>query len=100
MHYTLIQPFLLDRIIENEPLTAFIIVLTCRLVLHIHLVSVKQNLPSKMIFIIVKEVYITTYFQFTFQNEIQIVDIVSVKHNLPSKLKFIAVEWNSTVAEM
>ena len=46
------------------------LVILHRLVLHIHSVSVKQNLPSKMIFIIVKEVYISTYFQFTFQNEI------------------------------
>ena len=37
-----------------------------RLVLHFHSVSVKQILPSKMKFIIVEEVYIPTYYQFTF----------------------------------
>ena len=40
--------------------------LDVRLVLHFHSVSVKQILPSKMKFIIVEEVYIPTYYQFTF----------------------------------
>ena len=44
--------------------------ISSRLVLHFHSVSVKQILPSKMKFIIVEEVYIPTYYQFTFWNEI------------------------------
>ena len=48
----------------------FLIFFRDRLVLHFHSVSVKQILPSKMKFIIVEEVYIPTYYQFTFWNEI------------------------------